>query len=152
MLELQGKYNTAKVFTDEVESSAMAQIIELCCQSFVQDSVIRIMPDCHAGAGCTIGTTMTLNGKVCPNGCGVDIGCGVLVADIGTKDVDLEKLDAAIRQYVPSGFNVHNNPFRNDHIERQLDELYCKEFVNFDRALASVGTLGGGWAEAIATV
>ncbi|PAQ12641.1 hypothetical protein CD798_18005 [Bacillaceae bacterium SAOS 7] len=75
MLELNGKYNTAKVFTNNVEQTAMSQIIELCNQEFVQDSKIRIMPDTHAGAGCTIGTTMTIQDKIVPNLVGVDIGC-----------------------------------------------------------------------------
>lgn len=72
MLQLNGKYNTAKVFTDNVEQTAMSQIIELCNQEFVQGSKIRIMPDTHAGAGCTIGTTMTIQDKIVPNLVGVN--------------------------------------------------------------------------------
>jgi tRNA-splicing ligase RtcB len=68
MIETRGKYNTAKIFTDNVEQTAMEQIIELCNQEEYKDSQIRIMPDTHAGAGCTIGTTMTIQDKVCPNG------------------------------------------------------------------------------------
>lgn len=75
MIELNGKYNTAKVFTDNVEQTAISQIIELCSQEFVKDSKIRIMSDTHAGAGCTIGTTMTIQDKIVPNLVGVDIGC-----------------------------------------------------------------------------
>lgn len=71
MLEVRGKYNTAKIFTDNVEETAMGQIIELCNQEFVKDSQIRIMPDTHAGAGCTIGTTMTIQDKIVPNLVGV---------------------------------------------------------------------------------
>ena len=77
MIEIRGKYNTAKVFIDELESQAAAQIKELCNQEFVKGSIIRIMPDAHAGVGCTIGTTMTITDKVVPNLVGVDIGCGV---------------------------------------------------------------------------
>ncbi|WP_242224174.1 RtcB family protein [Bacillus cereus group sp. BfR-BA-01380] len=72
MLNLQGKYNEAKVFTNHVEESAMGQIIDLCNQEFVKDSKIRIMPDTHAGAGCTIGTTMTIQDKIVPNLVGVN--------------------------------------------------------------------------------
>lgn len=75
MIELQGKYNTAKVFTDNVEQTAVGQIIELCNQEFVRGESIRIMPDVHAGKGCTIGTTMTITDKIVPNLVGVDIGC-----------------------------------------------------------------------------
>jgi RNA-splicing ligase RtcB len=78
MLELKGKYNTAKVFTDVVEETAISQIVTLCNEEFSSGSTIRIMPDVHAGAGCTIGTTMTITDKVVPNLVGVDIGCGVL--------------------------------------------------------------------------
>ena len=77
MIKIEGKYNTAKVFTDNIESEARAQIMELCNQEFVKDSIIRIMPDTHAGAGCTIGTTMTITDKIVPNLVGVDIGCGM---------------------------------------------------------------------------
>lgn len=55
MIEIKGKYNTAKVFTDNVEEKAFAQIMELCNQEFVKDSVIRIMPDTHAGAVSQLG-------------------------------------------------------------------------------------------------
>jgi tRNA-splicing ligase RtcB (3'-phosphate/5'-hydroxy nucleic acid ligase) len=77
MIELNGKYNIAKVFTDNIEQTATSQIIELCNQEFIKGSKIRIMSDVHAGAGCTIGTTMTIKNKVVPNLVGVDIGCFV---------------------------------------------------------------------------
>ena len=73
MIEIRGKYNTAKVFTDVVEEGALAQILQLCNQEFTADSRIRVMPDVHAGAGCTIGTTMTIADKIVPNLVGVDI-------------------------------------------------------------------------------
>lgn len=93
MIELRGKYNSTKVFTDNIEQTAVDQIIELCNQEFLKDSKVRIMPDCHAGAGCTIGTTMTIKDKVVPNLVGVDIGCGVGVVKISNKDIDFAKLD-----------------------------------------------------------
>lgn len=85
MLKLQGKYNEAKVFTNNVEETAAGQIIDLCTQEFVKDSKIRIMPDTHAGAGCTIETTMTIQDKIVPNLVGVDIGCGMEVVVIDKK-------------------------------------------------------------------
>ena len=106
MLELKGKYNTAKVFTDNVDNETISQVIELLNQDYIKDAKIRIMPDCHAGAGCVIGTTMTISDKVCPNLVGVDIGCGMLAVRIAEKDVDLPKLDDVINTYVPAGFNV----------------------------------------------
>lgn len=113
MLELNGKYNTAKVFTDNVDNETISQVIELLNQDYINDAKIRIMPDCHAGAGCVIGTTMTISDKVCPNLVGVDIGCGMLAVRIAEKDVDLPKLDDVINTYVPAGFNVNNEPLGN---------------------------------------
>ena len=91
MLNITGKFNTAKVFTDNVESSAVGQIVELCNQEFTRGSKIRIMPDVHAGAGCTIGTTMTISDKIVPNLVGVDIGCGMLTVYLKQKNIELSK-------------------------------------------------------------
>ena len=77
MIELKGKYNEAKIFTDVVDETSVSQVILLLNQEFVSGSKIRLMPDVHAGAGCTIGTTMTITDKVVPNLVGVDIGCGM---------------------------------------------------------------------------
>ena len=77
MIEIQGQYNTAKVFTDIIDNVAKEQIKTLCNQAFAENSQIRIMPDVHAGIGCTIGTTMTIKDKIVPNLVGVDIGCGM---------------------------------------------------------------------------
>lgn len=153
MIELQGKYNTAKVFTNNIENEAISQVIDLCNQEFAQDSKIRIMPDCHAGAGCTIGTTMTIKDKIVSNLVGVDIGCGVLLQQIAEKDIDLAALDKAIRQNVPSGQNIRtyrHNLVATLKMNSHLSKLCCKNYVDIDRALLSIGTLGGG--ELIATV
>lgn len=143
MIELQGKFNTAKVFTDNVEATAQGQIIELCNQEFAKDSKIRIMPDTHAGAGCTIGTTMTIQDKVVPNLVGVDIGCGMSVAtiDLHKSNVNFDQLDSVIRKYVPSGFSIRSkeHPYAHTlHVEK------VRAPINQDRALKSIGTLGGG--------
>jgi RNA-splicing ligase RtcB len=143
LFELQGKYNLAKVFTDNVESTAQSQIIELLNQEFVKDSKIRIMPDTHAGAGCVIGTTMTIQDKIVPNLVGVDIGCGMEVIEILNEDIDLEKLDKVIYENIPSGFAVRKTEHKYaDNIN--FDSLKCKNHVNIDRAKLSIGTLGGG--------
>jgi tRNA-splicing ligase RtcB len=143
MIELIGKHNTAKVFTDNVETTAQAQIIELCNQEFIKDSKIRIMPDTHAGAGCVIGTTMTIQDKVIPNLVGVDIGCGMEVVEILNTEIDLEKLDKVIYEYIPSGFEIRKTEHKYvDKID--FNSLKCKKHVNLDRAKLSIGTLGGG--------
>lgn len=77
MIELQGKFAAAKVFTDVVDNESISQVINLLNQPYVSESKVRMMPDIHAGAGCTIGTTMTIRDKICPNLVGVDIGCGM---------------------------------------------------------------------------
>ena len=143
---LNGKYNTAIIYTDMVDGGTQGQIIGLCNQEFLKDSKIRIMPDCHVGKGCTIGTTLTISNKVVPNLVGVDIGCGV--AGIKVEDnLDLDRLDDIIRKNIPHGFRIHTrsreklllNKFRLD-----LQELKCIEKIDLDRAYKSVGTLGGG--------
>lgn len=143
MLELQGKYNTAKVFTNVVDETSIAQVIELCNQEFVFGSKIRMMPDIHAGAGCTIGTTMTIKDKVCPNLVGVDIGCGMYTLQLKEKYIEFGKLDEIIRQYIPSGFNVRVTAHRLAE-QTRLSELRCLKHINRDRAEMSIGTLGGG--------
>jgi RNA-splicing ligase RtcB len=143
-VKIQGKYNTADVFNDHVEASAMSQIIELLNQEFVQGSSIKIMPDVHAGAGCVVGTTMTLHGKVVPNLVGVDIGCGVEVRKLCGKP-DFKKLDKVILDHVPSGFNVRSASGMHRLLDKNaLASLKCVHAVDLRRAHRSVGTLGGG--------
>ncbi|ABW19476.1 protein of unknown function UPF0027 [Alkaliphilus oremlandii OhILAs] len=142
-MEIIGAYNTAKVYTKNLESTAREQIEELCNQEFVKDSVIRIMPDTHAGAGCTIGTTMTISDKIVPNLVGVDIGCGMETVKLKEKNIELQKLDKIIYEYIPSGFDIRKKEHRyNDYID--YDDLVCKKKVNINRAKLSIGTLGGG--------
>lgn len=143
MITLQGKYNIAKVFTDTAENEAISQIINLLNQEFVADSKIRIMPDTHAGAGCTIGTTMTITDKIVPNLVGVDIGCGMETAVLKDKHIELQALDKVIHEHIPAGFEIRKEPHRfADEID--LSELRCKRAVNMSRAELSLGTLGGG--------
>lgn len=141
--EITGKYNTAKVFTNVIENEAVDQIKTLCNQEFITGSKIRIMPDVHSGAGCTIGTTMTITDKVIPNLVGVDIGCGMETVMITDKEIDLEKLDKLIYEKIPSGHNIRKIP--HDLInEIDLNQLKCTGHVKMDRAIRSIGTLGGG--------
>lgn len=142
MLELNGKYGKAKVFTDIVENEAIKQVISLLNEPFIENQRIRMMPDIHAGAGCVVGTTMTIQDKVVPNLVGVDIGCGVYVGKIKQKDVDFEKLDKIIRENIPSGFDVRQTPLYEKW--EPLNNLVCRDHINKGRALSSLGTLGGG--------
>ena len=143
MKEVNGRYNSAKVFTDVVEDSAIAQVKELCDQEFVRNERIRIMPDAHAGAGCVIGTTMTITDKIVPNLVGVDIGCGMETVKIKGKHIELMQLDKLIYRAIPSGFDVRDKAHRYAE-QIDLTELRCRHYVNLDRAEKSLGTLGGG--------
>lgn len=140
---LQGKYNTAIVYTENIEEEAIRQIIELCNQEFVKNSKIRIMPDTHSGAGCTIGTTMTIQDKIVPNLVGVDIGCGMETVKLKVKDIHLETLDRVIHRYIPAGFDIRKTPHQYVN-SIPLNELKCIQHINQERAVLSIGTLGGG--------
>ena len=131
-----------KIFTNNIEQSAREQIDLLLEQEAFKDCKIRIMPDVHAGAGCVIGFTGNLGDKVIPNIVGVDIGCGMLCAELLNADIDLKKLDEIIREYIPSGMNVHKEKIADFNFE----DLYCfNELKNKDKWLdKSLGTLGGG--------
>ena len=142
MQEIKGKYNNAKVFTDNIEQEAIDQILELCNQPFVEGAKVRIMPDTHCGKSCVIGFTADLGDKVIPNIVGVDIGCGMLTIELGKIDIDYENLDNIIRQYVPSGMKVHEG--RSIRFNK-LADLYCyRSLKNTKRIEKSIGTLGGG--------
>ena len=133
-----------KIFTENIEHEALNQIYTLVKQPAFSDCKIRIMPDVHAGAGCVIGFTADLGEKVIPNIVGVDIGCGMLTTNLGNIDIDFEKLDKIIREYVPSGRKVHEeeNPSVASDI---IEKLHCKEQLkNIDWLKRSCGTLGGG--------
>lgn len=143
MIEIRGKYNNAKIFTDVVDSASVTQVQELCNQEFTAGSRIRMMPDIHAGAGCTIGTTMTITDKVVPNLVGVDIGCGMETIRIRESHIELQKLDKLIYENIPSGFSIRKKEHK--YTSRvNLNELYCVEHVDLLRAEKSIGTLGGG--------
>ena len=143
MIEIKGKYNEAKIFTDVVDSASVAQVQELCNQEFTAGSRIRLMPDIHAGAGCTVGTTMTISDRVVPNLVGVDIGCGMETVRIRESHLELQKLDKLIYEKIPSGFSIRTKAHRYlDQIE--LSELCCARHVDLLRAEKSSGTLGGG--------
>ncbi len=143
MFEIRGAYSTAKVFTDFADQSAVSQITALCSQPFTEGANIRIMPDVHAGAGCTIGTTMTITDKVVPNLVGVDIGCGMETAVLKETHIEPQRLDRIIREKIPSGFAVRQKP--HCYAEQiDLTQLCCYQHINESRAVLSIGTLGGG--------
>lgn len=141
MIEIQTKKNTAKVFTDDLDQPTKQQIAATARDPAYADARIRVMPDTHAGRGCVIGMTMTLNGRVSPSLVGVDIGCGMEVVKLRETDLDLPLLDAFIHEHIPAGKHVHETPRGTD---LPLNDLVCASAVDIDRALKSLGTLGGG--------
>lgn len=143
MIEINGKYNTAICYTDIMEQEAQAQIQAVCDEEAFSASKIRIMPDVHAGKGCTIGTTMTIHDKVVPNMVGVDIGCGMETVRIAEKEIDFEKLDTLIHERIPGGYEVREVPHAlNSEID--LTRLRCADYVKIEYARHSMGSLGGG--------
>lgn len=143
MLELNGKYNYAKVFTDVIDEASISQIISLCNQESSLGSAIRVMPDVHAGKGATIGMTMTISDKIIPNIVGVDIGCGMETIKLREKHLELQKLDKVIYEKIPSGFSIREKTHK--YFEQiDLSQLHCYNEINQLRAEKSLGTLGGG--------
>ena len=140
MLEIKGKINTAICYASVIEEEAIEQIRRMCDYEFTAGSRIRIMPDVHAGKGCTIGTTMTVTDKAVPNIVGVDIGCGMYTVKLGKTDIDFAKFDEAAH-FIPSGMNVWEG--RQEHFD--LEQLRCYRDLNDTKRLErSLGTLGGG--------
>lgn len=140
MFEIQGKVNTAVCYAKVVEEEAIEQVRRMCDYEFTEGSRIRIMPDVHAGKGCTIGTTMTILDKAVPNIVGVDIGCGMYTVDLGKQEIDFEKLDEAAH-FVPSGMHIWEG--RQERFD--LERLRCYRSLRNTKWLErSIGTLGGG--------
>ena len=140
MFEIKGKYGTAVCYATVIEEKAVEQIRRMCDYALTENAKIRIMPDVHAGKGCTIGTTMTVTDKACPNIVGVDIGCGMYTVRLADTSLDFERVDEACH-YIPSGMNVWEG-----RIERfDLTALCCFRSLRDSRRLErSLGTLGGG--------
>ena len=140
MIEIKGQVNTAICFAKVIEDEAIEQIRRMCDYEFTEGSQIRIMPDVHAGKGCTIGTTMTVKDKAVPNIVGVDIGCGMYTVNLGKVEINMEQMDAAAH-FIPSGLNVWEG--RKERFD--LLDLRCYRGLKDTRRLErSLGTLGGG--------
>ena len=134
------RLTTAICYAKVIEDEAIEQIRRMCDYDLTRGSKVRIMPDVHAGKGCTIGTTMTITDKICPNIVGVDIGCGMYTVKLQDQVIDFEKIDEACH-YIPSGMNVWEG-----RMERfDLTQLKCyRSLKDAKRLERSLGTLGGG--------
>ena len=140
---IKNTYNSAIIYADEIDSGSQGLITALCGNIISKNSKIRIMPDVHAGKGCAVGTTMTITDRVAPGLVGVDIGCGVLAIKLQTKRMELQKLDKLIYAKIPSGRNIRKDCHRFSE-RTDLTELRCFKHIIHDKALHSIGTLGGG--------
>ncbi len=149
-VRIKGKYNSAIVFTTNIDAKTKEQIETIVNLPAFEGSKIRIMPDCHAGAGCVIGTTMTITDKICPNLVGVDIGCGVLAIELREREIDFKKLDTVIRENIPYGFAIHKTPpsekYESLGTRRCLMPLCFEDNADKEREIFSrtLGSLGGG--------
>ena len=149
---ITGKHSTIKIFTNNVDETTQKQILDLANFEPFKDSKIRVMPDCHAGVGCVVGTTMTIIDKISPSSVGVDIGCGMLAVPIKLDFFDdlkefFKALDVFITKNIPFGFNVNNEVSRfvdNTYWIQRLKELVCYPDINNERAILSLSSLGGG--------
>lgn len=140
MMEIRGKKNNAICFALQIDEKALEQIKRMCDYDLTLGSQIRIMPDVHAGKGCTIGTTMTIKDKVCPNIVGVDIGCGMHTVKLLNKEIDFKKIDE-VCSWIPLGMNVWDSPIESF----DLKELKCySSLKKLSHLEKSLGTLGGG--------
>ena len=143
MVKIEGLYNTAFCYTPVLEDAARAQIQSVCDQKEFAGCKIRVMPDVHAGKGCTIGTTMTIRDKIVPGMVGVDIGCGMETVELSEREINFERLDALIRKEIPYGREVRDE-IHALNAELDLSQLCCADQVNLNRAMRSIGSLGGG--------
>lgn len=138
-----------KIFAKTIEAEAQKQVRQMAESKAYRDCKIRIMPDCHAGKGCTVGTVIETRGKVVPNTVGVDIGCGMHVVNLGFANIDLSLLDRIINDNIPSGFNVHERPLASDMVDLMLSKIRSfmpswKYYFDLKYVMRSLGTLGGG--------
>ena len=141
-MKIKGKYGNAILYATNVAESTKEQVLELMNQRFIKGLNVRIMPDCHTGIGCVIGTTMKIKDSCVPNLVGVDIGCGMLTVNLGKLNIDLEKLDNFISNNIPSGNDVYD---KVQQMNVDIKKLYCYEKLNNKKRLeCSIGTLGGG--------
>jgi tRNA-splicing ligase RtcB len=147
-----------KVWTDDLESSARAQLVNLSRLPFIHRHVAA-MPDVHGGIGSTIGSVIATNGAIIPAAVGVDIGCGMaavrtsLVAET-LDERSLKKVFDQIGRDVPVGRAQH----RDEQVQADAAKPFApglaallerhpgllKSFGHNSQWVKQMGTLGGG--------
>ena len=143
MKTVKGIYAEAKIFTDDVEDYAQAQVKMICDNEIAEGSTICLMPDIHPGKIGPIGLSMTVTDKVIPQLLGTDIGCGMTCVKLNKSRAEFQKLDRVIRENIPSGFNIRKAPHHMAEVF-SYERLHCIRHINRQKADRSLGTLGGG--------
>lgn len=143
MISIENQFSTALVYADAIDPGAQGLIRALCGSPIARGSAIRIMPDVHAGKGCAVGTTMTIRDCVAPGLVGTDIGCGMTALRVSGRRLELQKLDKLIHETIPAGRAVRAKPHRLAETA-ELERLRCLRHIQREKALRSIGTLGGG--------
>lgn len=148
METIKGAYTSAHIFTTNnketaIDQHAIAQLQMICDQESSKGCRIRVMPDVHPGKVGTIGLTMTIGEKIIPNLIGIDIGCGMTLAQIKGKKIEYQKLDTVIRESIPSGFRIRTKTHRFAN-KFDCDALKCGKHIRADKTILSLGSLGSG--------
>ncbi len=148
METIKGAVTCAQIFTTNnketaIDPYAISQLQMICDQESSKGCRIRVMPDVHPGKVGTIGLTMTIGEKIIPNLIGIDIGCGMTLAQIKGKKIEYQKLDIVIRDCIPSGFSIRSKAHRFA-LGFDFDALRCAKHIRTGKALLSLGSLGGG--------
>ena len=148
LIPIKGIFSEAHIMCNQelhgfdVDQYALAQVQMICDNRASLGSVIRVMPDVHPGKVGPIGLTMTIGDRILPSLVGIDIGCGMLAVKIGRIRGDYQRLDSIIRDNIPVGFKIRKTVHKDADID--LSRLRCYKHIRADKALLSIGTLGGG--------
>lgn len=90
----------------EFEGLAVQQVVQAANLPFIHKAV-AVMPDSHAGKGCTVGSVIPTVNAIVPAFVGVDIGCGVIASKTSLKATDLPDnlfgIRSAIERAIPHG-------------------------------------------------
>ena len=146
-MKIEGKYTKIDVKIDNIDEATYSQLVTIANLESFKETIVKVMPDCHAGKGCVVGFTAYTKNRIIPNIVGVDISCTVSSRRIREREINLKKLDEVIRKYIPSGINVRKEAHAFSQTIQNDIEQVCRDINdldNFKRHLLSLGTLGGG--------
>ena len=124
MLEIKGKYTSAKIFAETYEEDVISSVYDMCNSPAFEGVQIRMCPDAHQGKNCCIGATYPIGNFLNPNHIGVDIGCLLSVHKLSQpiKQEDYELIEFRIKQAIPMGFKIN--------VHCVVDEKKLYKFLN----------------------